>query len=335
MKYNGFDELGEEYYKLEEDEKYEEALNILEKGLEIIPREEVEKNLFTFMLDKCWFAYNCAKYETVLDTLKYMVEKGFPCPLYWFDSLSNLEGYKELKEKNDLLLIEAQRKAKLQYIVYVPKDYTKEKKYPVFFNLHGDGDNLEYHKKYWKPENLLNKGFIVVYLQSSQVLRHNSYGWIKNHIIAKLYSTEISSNLRETYDNLYEEIKTCYDSVSKQYSIDEENVIIGGFSGGAIGSVDITLANIIPIKGVIALCCSQKTKRFTEENIRAAHERGVRWVFIDGKEDIPVEALEETINTFKKLGVPYEYYINDGIGHWYPKDLDFKVENALNFIMES
>lgn len=50
MKYNNFDELGEEYYKLEEDEKYEEALNILEKGLEIIPREEMEKEIVLWLI---------------------------------------------------------------------------------------------------------------------------------------------------------------------------------------------------------------------------------------------------------------------------------------------
>ncbi|MBZ9688786.1 hypothetical protein G9F72_020915 [Clostridium estertheticum] len=42
--------------------------------------------------------------------------------------------------------------------------------------------------------------------------------------------------------------------MSKQYSIDDENIIIGGFSGGAIGTIDIALSDIIPIKGAIALC---------------------------------------------------------------------------------
>lgn len=334
MIHNSFDKLSEAYYQLEEEEKYEEALLVLQQGLESLPREEIEKNLYTIMFDKCWFAYSSKKYDITIETLKYMIEKKFLCPLYWFEALKDYEEYKELKKNNDLLLIEAQKQAKFQYEVHTPEGYTEEKKYPLFFNLHGDGDNLEYHKKHWKPNYLLDKGYIVVYLQSSQVLRHNSYGWIKNNAILENDSRDDETKIKKTYDKLYEELKTCYDSVSKHYSVDENQVMIGGFSGGAIAAVDITLANIIPIKGVIALCCSLKTNRFTEENINSSLKRGVKWVLMEGEKDLPVEILEDMINTFNKLKVPFEYYINSGVGHWYPQDLNLKLDRALGFIKE-
>ena len=116
--------------------------------------------------------------------------------------------------------------------------------------------------------------------------------------------------------------------------MDENQVIIGGFSGGAIAAVDIALTNIIPIKAVVALCCSLKTNRFTEENINSSLERGVKWVFLEGEKDLPVESLEDMMSTFNRLKVPFEYYINSGIGHWYPKDLDLKLDRALSFIKE-
>lgn len=334
MRYISFEKLSEAYYQLEEEEKYEEALLILQQGLESLPREEIEKNLYTIMFDKCWFAYSSKKYDITIETLKYMIEKKFLCPLYWFEALKDYEEYKELKKNNDLLLIEAQKQAKFKYEVHTPEGYPEEKKYPLFFNLHGDGDNLKYHKKYWKPNYLLGKGYIVVYIQSSQILRHNSYGWIKNNAILENDSRDDETSIKKTYDNLYEELKACYDLVSKQYSVDETQVIIGGFSGGAIAAVDITLTNVIPINGVVALCCSLKTNRFSEENINASIKRGVRWVLLEGEKDLPVENLEDMVNRFNKLKVPYEYYINSGIGHWYPEDLDLKLDRALSFIKE-
>lgn len=333
MEYSSFDELSELYYKAEEkEENFQEALDILEKGVKLLPEQEVEKHLFTIMMDKCYFAYNCKRYEEVISTLENMIEKGFVCPLSWFDNLKQHAKYIEIKEKNQLLLIDTQKNTKFQYSVYVPEGYTKEKKYPIFFNLHGDGENAEEHKKYWKPDLFLSKGFIVVYPQSSQVIRHHSYAWINNH----LFDDEIDGvdcKPRETYNSLYDDFKACYDEVSKQYSIDEEQIIIGGFSGGAMGTIDITLSKIIPVRGTIALC-SVKPKTFTEEKVKGTIQRGLKWVFMDGEKDVPVQEVEEMMEILKKLDVPYEYYINEGIGHWYPEDLDSKLEKALSFILE-
>ncbi|MCM1989940.1 hypothetical protein [Oceanirhabdus seepicola] len=55
---------------------------------------------------------------------------------------------------------------------------------------------------------------------------------------------------------------------------------------------------------------------------------------MDGEKDVPIQDVEEMIQEFKKQGVPYEYYINKGIGHWYPEDIEEKLEKALKFIME-
>ncbi|MBZ9688785.1 hypothetical protein G9F72_020910 [Clostridium estertheticum] len=77
-----------------------------------------------------------------------------------------------------------------------------------------------------------------------------------------------------------------------------------------------------------------KPKTFTEENVKSALQRNVKWVFMDEEQDVPVQAVEEMMEILKKLDVSYEYYINGGIGHWYPEDLDNKLERALRFILE-
>lgn len=276
-------------------------------------------------------------YDEFFNLLKNLIEKGISCPLHAYRSLKEDPRYILLKEKNDFLMAEAQKKAKFEYIVHVPDYYSKDKEYPVFFNLHGDGDNIEYHKQYWKPDKLLKMGFIVVYVQSSQTLYHNEYIWLNKEIYLKDDDMSLSERIHngkcEIYNKVYDEVMTCYNSISNDYSINHDKIIIGGFSGGAIASIDIALSDIIPIKGVVALC-SVRPKRFNLDNIKLNREKGLKFVFMEGEKDIPEQDIEQMIEGCKKLDIPFEYYINKNIGHWYPEDLDYKLDKALNFILK-
>ncbi|MCM1991837.1 hypothetical protein [Oceanirhabdus seepicola] len=323
MLYNSFKELEKDYSIPYIQGKYKEALNLLEKGMKSLPEEEIQKYLFDMMIDKARLYTNIGMYEECFDTILYLVNKGFTCPLHWsrFNPLEEDTRFKKLKEKNNLLRKEIQEKSKFEYIVYLPHGYNKEKKYPLFFNLHGDGENIQKHMEFWKPEKFHDREFIVVYIQSSQVSHHNGYAWEKRGVDI------------ECYDSAYREIKKCYDDISNEYSIDEKSIIIGGFSGGATASIDIVMNNSIPLKGFISLC-SEKPKSFTKENVEKALHRGVKGVFMEGKEDLPMKEVEEMMKGFKDVEVPYEYYINDGIGHWYPEDLNDKLEQAIDFILK-
>jgi len=127
------------------------------------------------------------------------------------------------------------------------------------------------------------------------------------------------------------DIKECYNLILEEYPIDEEWVIIGGFSGGAITALDITFANAIPIKGFIAIG-PDFTESFTKVNVKLAAERGVRGIFMEGEIIMPLEEQEEMIKVFEEVDLPYEFYINKGIGHAIPQDLPDKLNKALSFI---
>lgn len=317
MKYTNYSQLEKDFIVLLEQENYIEVVNLLGKASELLPEKEYENNYFDIVFNKARFSTNCKRYDECLDTLIYLVDQGYACPLYWerFKPLKQNVRYEDLKQKNDLLIKQAEEKSKTEYVVHLPEGYTEDKLYPLFLNLHGDGENIKEHSQYWKPDTILKKDFIVVYLQSSQVIYHNRYGWLKDLLRAR------------------NEIKNIYDLILEQYSVDKDCVIIGGFSGGSIASIDITMSNMLPVKGFIALCPDEKPECFTKENVQYAVKRGIKGVFMEGEYDIPVPDEEEMINVFKEVGFPYEYYINKGIGHWYPKDLSVKVDRALEFIL--
>lgn len=315
MKFRKYWELEGEITTLYNQKKYKEALNLLEEASEVISKEEFDKYKFEIRLLKAEFYCIEERYKEAINVISYLLNEGFPCDEDIFDiaSLKEDVNYRELKSKNDLLLKAAREKARFKYEVHLPADYNKDKTYPLFIALHGDPGNIDEFSEYWKPDESLEKGFIFVYVQASQLYRHNGYSWTMNSLISR------------------NEIKECYSLILKEYSIDENCVIIGGFSGGAITALDITFANIIPIRGFIAVG-PDLPKSFTRENVNLAAERGVRGIFMEGEVLIPLDEQEEMIRVFEEVDLQYEFYVNKGVGHAIPKDLSEKISKALSFI---
>lgn len=315
MKYNKYWEFEGEITTLYNQKKYREALNLLEYASEYLPKQEFDKYLFEIMILKAEFYSHEEMYEESINVISYLLNEGLACDKEIFDEV-HLKAdirYVDLKNKNDSLLTKAREKARFKYAVHLPINYIEGKRYPLFIALHGDPGNIGEFSEYWKPDEFLKKGFIVVYVQSSQLYRHNGFSWTINPLISR------------------NDIKECYDLMLQEYPIDEEWVIIGGFSGGAITALDITFANVIPIKGFIAIG-PDFTESFTKVNVKLAVERGVRGIFMEGEIIMPLEEQEEMIKVFEEVDLPYEFYVNKGIGHAIPQDLSDKLNKALSFI---
>uniref|UniRef100_UPI003D7B6A62 hypothetical protein n=1 Tax=Wukongibacter sp. M2B1 TaxID=3088895 RepID=UPI003D7B6A62 len=319
MKFKRFIEVDRAIDTLYEEKRYKESLELLEEALKVLPENEIEDNYFTITWIKTVLYTMCNRYDECFDEIEEIVNKGYSFPIHFkrFQPLKKKSGYKDLIAKNNKLLNELKEKTKIKYLVHLPADYNPEKEYPLFIALHGDGiANMEELSGYWKPDVFLNNNFIFAYIQSSQVICHNGYGWLNDMETAR------------------RDIKSCYDYIVKEYLIDENFILVGGFSGGAITSIDFTMSNILPIKGFIALCPEIKPEAFTKENVKLAAKRGVKGVFMEGELVLPMESEEEMIKTFDEVGLSYEYYINKGVGHCAPKDFDDKLTRALKFILD-
>ncbi|HCO74520.1 MAG TPA: hypothetical protein DIT16_06660 [Clostridium sp.] len=315
MKYNKYWEFEGKITTLYNQKKYREALNLLEHAAEYLPKQEFNKYLFEIMISKAEFYCHEKMHEEAINVISYLLNKGFACDDDIFDEVHLKEDiwYGELKNKNDSLLAKANEKTSFKYDVNLPVNYIEGKRYPLFIALHGDPGNIGEFSEYWKPDEFLKKDFIFVYVQSSQLYRYNGFSWTMNPLISR------------------NDIKECYNLLLQEYFIDDECVIIGGFSGGAITALDITFANVIPIKGFIAIG-PDFPESFTKENVKLAAERGVGGVFMEGEVIIPLKEQEEMIKVFEDVGLPYEFYVNKGIGHAVPQDLPEKINKALSFI---
>jgi predicted esterase len=316
MNYTSYEVLDREVDKLFAQKNFDEALERLAYALQHFPERKVDTEIYQAAI-----FCQLERYEDAFAIFRASVKQGTTYPLQWamFDPLKKLEGYVEVEAENRRLFSLEKENAKSEYKIFLPEGYSEKNTYPLFIALHGDGGggNISQFSANWRPEYTTQHGYITAYIQSSQFYYTENHGWLKDPHTAR------------------RDVEAGYREICKQYPIDTRCTIIGGFSGGAITSIDVTFANIIPVKGFIALCPGRKPEGFTKENVEQATRRGVRGVFMEGDlETMPPE--EQTmIEIAQQADSPYQFYVNSGSGHWIPDGLPEKIDQALAHITKT
>lgn len=306
-----YDIKAEELYDLE---KFTEAIEFLEPAFEEFPEQ------YFFIAWRVLVCYrNMGQFDKCLQTVNGGVKRGYFFNLQWksWDPIRKIDGAEPILAENERLKAEAEKDTKVRYEVHLPDGYTPENRYPLFLAMHCDSGffgNVAEHRRRWKPDAMLRRGFIVVYLQSSQLLSSAGSEW------------------EGDFQQARKDILQCYGEVVAGYRVDTEKVIASGFSGGASASIDISLKDIFPVKGFIALC-PDKPEDFSKELCENARQRGTRGVIMEGELSEGESAMREMAAVFKQVGFPHKLIINEGIGHWYPDDLAEKLDTAIAFIL--
>ena len=166
---------------------------------------------------------------------------------------------------------------------------------------------------HWNSDRLKQE-FITVYIQSSQVVLTQGFAWDDLPLARK-------------------EIKQLFEQTIKDYAVDLNKVIIGGYSQGGMMVMDIAFGRTIPVKGFVAVCPGGGIpKTLTKENAAKAAEQGVQGYIISGEKDDFLPEQEETIKIFKEAGYPYQMTVIPGMYHWFPGDFGKQLDMAIEYI---
>ena len=249
-----------------------------------------------------------------LEALNYALDQGVWFNIYGldspaFDPYRELEGFETLVARNDALRLKAQATSTPGLKVVLPEGYSVDQEYPLFIALHGGSGNMEAFSKTWKSE-LLTREFVVAYPQSSLLVSMTGYSWTQD--------LEVSRR----------EVTAAYHQLVSEYSIDHNEVVIGGFSAGGIASLEVVLGNDFPLTAFVVLC-PLRPEDFNLETLIEVRDRGVRGTILTTEMDPNVEAQREMAELLGSSQFPHEFVVTPNVGHWIPDNLAEMLDRAI------
>ncbi len=212
----------------------------------------------------------------------------------------DIPGFDSISKIDLQLAAEANRKSSTRFEIQLPDSYDGDHAYPLVFLLHGGGKNLNDVKQHWQGE-YLNRAFIKVYLQSYRHFDSKTFGW---------------GNKDEKLD---QEITAIYKQIVEQKKVDSSMVFVCGMSAGASAALDLSLRNIIPARGVLAICPTIPQK-LREKNFDLVSNRNLKVLVVAGENDHFLEQQKQMNILLDQLKITHQHIILEGMGHQYPEN---------------
>jgi len=297
---------------------YEQALRVLEETYPGLPTDSLHPQMQDMLMSRAFLLSRLKRAEETLRVIQAFHASGYSCPLDWeiFDLVRSLPGYESVAQENECILAAEADHVEPDLRVFLPEHYDAAKAYPLVLLLHGDSQNSDIMQRMWPIQSMLERDCIVAFIQSTQHMYTGHSLWLRDPEVA------------------WKDVLAYYESVCQQHRIDENSLILGGFSGGAITAIDMTFGEALPVAGFICLCPIRKPEHFTSDAVYRAVKRGVRGVFFEGATVWPVEPEEEMANALRDADMPFKLVLSGGVGHTSPPDFDSKLGDALDYVMD-
>jgi predicted esterase len=293
-------------------ERFSEAAEILRGALDQYP-----DHLMANCVNLALMNVRMGALDGAIDALAHGLDRGI-----WYGKYTFLDPtWNPMKEHPGWQAIEARVEAakakdaasvEPRLEVALPEGYDPSRRYPLFLALHGGGENVDLFMPNWKSP-LLSREFIVAFPQSTQLIAMDGYNWTED--------VELS----------LEEIREAYRQVVRDYAVDTEQVIVGGFSSGGVASLEVVLKDAVPVQGFVVLCPA-KPDGLNSEEIEAAVHRGIRGTLLTTEMDGRLDQQREMVDIMTAEGLPLVFHVFPDIGHWYPEDLGERIDAAIAHI---
>ncbi len=171
--------------------------------------------------------------------------------------------------------LETKVPVKLNYLLYLPKDYDQQESWPLVVFLHGAGergDDLELVKKHGPPKLIDEGKDFPAIIVSPQCKRG---GWWQNQLL---------------------ELTALIDDIESKYKVDKSRVYLTGLSMGGFGSWALAAYTPDRFAAVIPICGGG------ERLAAMALAKTPVWVFHGAKDPVvPLERSESMVEALKRF----------------------------------
>jgi enterochelin esterase-like enzyme len=209
-------------------------------------------------------------------------------------------------------------------LVYTPPGYSKSKKYPVLYLLHGIGGDEKEWLKGGKPQVILDNLYAEGKLKPMLVVMPNGRALKDDRAVGNIYSPEKVAGFANFEKDLLTDL---IPFIEKKYKVlkDRDNRAIAGLSMGGGQSLNFGLGNLDKFAWVGGFSSAPNTKKpadLVPDPAKATKQLKLLWISC-GDNDGLVSISQRTHDYLYEHNVPHIYYLEPG-GH------DFKVwKNGL------
>lgn len=261
------------------------------------------------------------KQEQSLQLLREALNHGYCYPPSALEqepdltSLRDLAAFKELLEVNNERFAEIQAHARPELLIIPSAQQATS--YPLLIALHGNSSNARDTSAYWA--GIPAQGWLLALPQSSQLIGPGECIWDNRE--------QGSSEVREHLAAL-----------TSTYPIDQERVVLGGFSSGGSLAIWLAVHQSRKTRGFIALGPTLTAAELEAvTTLFDAHTPvGLRGSIIVGEEDTwSLETSRKIAKLMQTHDLSCQLEILPGLDHSYPPHFAQSVAQRLAFVEQS
>jgi predicted esterase len=257
--------------------------------------------------------------EAALDVLDAALAAGCRYKAEWLRDDRRLASLRGLVRFDDVVDRAASRYARMQadarpaLETLIPTTARPAPGYPTLIALHGNSSNVAQTKPYWKSAARL--GWLVALPQSGEIgTSANSFTW-------------------NDRDRTLSEVDMHLQDLREQSLVDENAVVLAGFSMGALQALALVLTRRFRACGVISVGAYLPHIREFRPLIESGNAAGMRFHIVVGTNDSSgYEGAQQLATELERAGVDVVLDTRSDLGHAYPPDMDDTLRRALTFV---
>lgn len=193
----------------------------------------------------------------------------------------------------------------LRYTLYIPESFSSKKEVPLIMALHYGGEVTPWY----------GKGYLTILVKPA---------------LRKLGAIIVAPDCpARGWDNPTSEsaVITLMNHIKQHYKINDKQVLLTGFSMGAIGTWYIAARHpdlfsaAIPVSGMVE-----------QETIDMFRDLPVYVIHSKADEILPIKKVEKMVEQLESKGVPVTFVVVQRISHYHTGDFAIPLEKAIPWI---